>query len=214
MSVDDNNAEGEIKPKEAKDYKVKENWLFCIYNHAVILTLHVAFSVLRLVAVIFSFTLFVCYLFSSLFIQIQTRDIDGRATPFYNFTMDNGTPCDINNNKPRRVDILYICHPTSNNEVRVVFSSFIFTFALLILLCLIPYFHSLLELHCIFQLMCESPTSNIIFTYFLQVMSVKEVSTCEYEVIILTPHLCENPAFMYDFSLKFVHIFLIYFCLW
>jgi len=92
----DNNAEGEIKAKEAKDYK------------------------------------------------IQTRDIDGRATPFYNFTMDNGTPCDINNNKPRRVDILYICHPTSNNEV----------------------------------------------------MSVKEVSTCEYEVIILTPHLCENPAFM------------------
>ena len=49
--------------------------------------------------------------------QVQTRDIDGRATPYYNYTMDNGTPCDINSNKPRRVDILYICHPTSSNEV-------------------------------------------------------------------------------------------------
>lgn len=55
------------------------------------------------------------------FFKVQKRDIDGRETPYYNFTMENGTPCDINGNKPRSVHILYICHPTSNNEVSTMF---------------------------------------------------------------------------------------------
>ena len=39
-------------------------------------------------------------------------------------------------------------------------------------------------------------------------MSVKEISTCEYEVIILTPDLCENPAFMYDLLFVLTLLFL------
>ncbi|XP_065052144.1 endoplasmic reticulum lectin 1-like isoform X2 [Rhopilema esculentum] len=77
-------------------------------------------------------------------VKIPKKEIDGRLTPYFNFTMDNGTPCDIKHNKPRRVDILYICHATANNEV----------------------------------------------------FSVKETTTCEYEVIILTPELCHNPAYL------------------
>lgn len=77
-------------------------------------------------------------------VKVKTRLIDGRETPYYNVSMANGTPCDISNNKPRQVDIMYICHPTANNEV----------------------------------------------------ISVKEVTSCEYEVMVLTPELCRNPAYV------------------
>ena len=36
---------------------------------------------------------------------------------------------------------------------------------------------------------------HVFFSLF-KVFSVKETTTCEYEVIILTPELCHNPAYL------------------
>lgn len=73
---------------------------------------------------------------------VPTRRIEEKETPYYSVKMDNGSPCELNS-KPRKTTIIYICHPTSNNEI----------------------------------------------------LSVKEVTTCDYEVIVLTPTLCANPAY-------------------
>ncbi|XP_057304482.1 endoplasmic reticulum lectin 1-like isoform X1 [Hydractinia symbiolongicarpus] len=75
--------------------------------------------------------------------KVPLRKIDNKDTPYYSIEMGNGTPCDLNR-KPRKTTVLYICHPTSNNEI----------------------------------------------------MSIKEVTTCEYEAIVLTPVLCGNPAYI------------------
>lgn len=75
--------------------------------------------------------------------SVPFRKIDNKATPYYSVVMDNGSLCELNN-KPRKTTVLYICHPTSSNEI----------------------------------------------------MSIKEVTTCEYEVIVLTPTLCSNPAYL------------------
>lgn len=75
--------------------------------------------------------------------SVPFRKIDNKETPYYSVVMDNGSPCELSD-KPRKTTVLYICHPTSSNEI----------------------------------------------------MSVKEVTTCEYEIIVLTPTLCSNPAYM------------------
>ena len=33
--------------------------------------------------------------------------------------MGNGTPCDLSNNKPRSTTVIFVCHPSSRNEVSV-----------------------------------------------------------------------------------------------
>lgn len=73
---------------------------------------------------------------------VPTRKVDDKDTPYYSVEMGSGSPCELSS-KPRKTTVVYICHPTSNNEI----------------------------------------------------MSVKEVTTCEYEVIVLTPTLCANPAY-------------------
>jgi len=74
---------------------------------------------------------------------VEFRKLDNKETPYYSVVMDGGTECELNQ-KPRKTTVLYVCHPTSSNEI----------------------------------------------------MSVKEVTTCEYEIIVLTPTLCSNPAYI------------------
>ena len=74
---------------------------------------------------------------------VQFRKLDNKDTPYYSVVMGGGTECELNG-KPRQTTVLYVCHPTSSNEI----------------------------------------------------MSVKEVTTCEYEIIVLTPTLCANPAYI------------------
>lgn len=50
--------------------------------------------------------------------QVPTRKINGHIYPYYKVTMENGTPCDLLNNKPRLTSVLYMCAPRSSNEVR------------------------------------------------------------------------------------------------
>ncbi|XP_070577533.1 endoplasmic reticulum lectin 1-like isoform X2 [Ptychodera flava] len=75
--------------------------------------------------------------------EIPTKKIDGREVSYYEVVMDEGTPCDLNNDSPRKTRILYVCEPGSRGEIYIL----------------------------------------------------EEVSTCEYEVVVLTPNLCSNPAY-------------------
>lgn len=50
--------------------------------------------------------------------QVPTRKINGHIYPYYKVTMENGTPCDLLDNKPRLTSVLYMCAPRSSNEVR------------------------------------------------------------------------------------------------
>ncbi|XP_006825768.1 endoplasmic reticulum lectin 1-like [Saccoglossus kowalevskii] len=75
--------------------------------------------------------------------EIPTKKIDGHDLPYYEVEMDDGTLCDLANNTPRKSKILYICEPTSKQEI----------------------------------------------------YSFEEISTCEYELVVLTPNLCSNPSF-------------------
>lgn len=77
--------------------------------------------------------------------DVPTRKINGHIYPYYKVTMENGTPCDLLNNKPRLTSVLYMCAPRSSNEI----------------------------------------------------LSVKEVQTCQYEVEVFTPLICANPAYSY-----------------
>jgi len=70
---------------------------------------------------------------------VPKRKIEQHDTPYWTVTMDNGTPCDLNN-KPRSTTVIYVCHPGATN----------------------------------------------------QILSINEVTSCEYEVVALTPLLCEN----------------------
>ncbi|XP_028393086.1 endoplasmic reticulum lectin 1-like [Dendronephthya gigantea] len=71
------------------------------------------------------------------------RNLNGREVPYYEVTMDNGTPCELLQGKPRKSRILYMCKPDSNNEI----------------------------------------------------ISVKEVQSCEYQLEVLTPFLCASDMY-------------------
>ena len=69
------------------------------------------------------------------------------------------------NKQPRKVRVLYVCYPSGKNEVRVL-----------------P----------------VVPSCSLLFPHVpssLQVYSLKEVSTCEYEVVVLTAGLCSHPSY-------------------
>lgn len=75
--------------------------------------------------------------------QIPVKKIDNVNLPYYEITMDNGTSCDLNNNKPRMTKVVYVCYIHGKHEV----------------------------------------------------YSLKETSTCVYEIIILSPLLCVHPKY-------------------
>ncbi|XP_018563564.1 endoplasmic reticulum lectin 1 [Anoplophora glabripennis] len=76
-------------------------------------------------------------------IQVPVKKIDNVNLPYFEVTMDNGTSCDLNNNKPRMTKVLYVCYVHGKHEV----------------------------------------------------YSLKETSTCTYEIIILSPLLCAHPKY-------------------
>ncbi|KAG5894970.1 hypothetical protein JTB14_009704 [Gonioctena quinquepunctata] len=71
------------------------------------------------------------------------KKIDNVNLPYYEITMENGTLCELNNNKPRITNVLYVCYIHGKHEV----------------------------------------------------YSLKETSTCVYEIIILSPFLCTHPKY-------------------
>ncbi|KAJ8921460.1 hypothetical protein NQ315_003078 [Exocentrus adspersus] len=75
--------------------------------------------------------------------QIPVKKIDNANLPYFELIMDNGTACDLNNNKPRMTKVLYVCYVHGKHEV----------------------------------------------------YSLKETSTCVYEIIILSPLLCTHPKY-------------------
>ena len=75
--------------------------------------------------------------------QVATKKIDGVSLPYFEITMDNGTLCDLNQNKPRRSKVLYVCFAHGKHEI----------------------------------------------------YSLKETSTCNYEIVVLTPILCSHPKY-------------------
>nr|CAH7729504.1 unnamed protein product [Callosobruchus chinensis] len=75
--------------------------------------------------------------------NIPFKKIDNVYLPYYEITMENGTMCDLNNNKPRVTKILYVCYLQGKHEI----------------------------------------------------YSLKEISTCVYEIIILSPLLCTHPKY-------------------
>ncbi|XP_019865202.2 endoplasmic reticulum lectin 1 [Aethina tumida] len=75
--------------------------------------------------------------------QIPLKKIDNVNLPYLEVVMDNGTLCDLNENKPRLTKVLYVCYIHGKNEV----------------------------------------------------YSLKETSTCQYEIIILSPLLCIHPKY-------------------
>ncbi|CAH0553589.1 unnamed protein product [Brassicogethes aeneus] len=75
--------------------------------------------------------------------QIPLKKIDNINLPYLEVSMENGTLCDLNYNKPRSTKVLYVCYVHGKNEV----------------------------------------------------YSLKETSTCQYEIIILSPFLCSHPKY-------------------
>ncbi|CAH2004613.1 unnamed protein product [Acanthoscelides obtectus] len=75
--------------------------------------------------------------------KVPFKKIDNVYLPYYEVTMDNGTFCDLNNNKPRVTKVLYVCYLQGKHEI----------------------------------------------------YSLKEISTCVYEIIILSPLLCSHPKY-------------------
>ncbi|KAJ8934589.1 hypothetical protein NQ314_013265 [Rhamnusium bicolor] len=53
--------------------------------------------------------------------QIPVKKIDNANLPYYEITMENGTLCDLNNNKPRMTKVLYVCyvHGERNGEHKI-----------------------------------------------------------------------------------------------
>lgn len=74
---------------------------------------------------------------------IPHKKIDGVNLPYFEISMDNGTFCDLNQNKPRETKVLYVCYVHGKHEV----------------------------------------------------YSLKETSTCQYEIIVLSPLLCAHPKY-------------------
>ncbi|KAJ8977664.1 hypothetical protein NQ317_002467 [Molorchus minor] len=75
--------------------------------------------------------------------EIPVKKIDNVNLPYYEVMMENGTNCDLNNNKPRVTRVLYVCYIHGKHEV----------------------------------------------------YSLKETSTCVYEIVILSPLLCAHPRY-------------------
>ena len=49
--------------------------------------------------------------------QPPKRNLNGREVPYYEVVMDNGTPCELLQGKPRQSRVIYMCKPDSHNEV-------------------------------------------------------------------------------------------------
>ncbi|KAJ8960509.1 hypothetical protein NQ318_013793 [Aromia moschata] len=49
--------------------------------------------------------------------EIPMKKIDNMNLPYYEVTMENGTLCDLNNNKPRMTKVLYMCYIHGKHEV-------------------------------------------------------------------------------------------------
>lgn len=75
--------------------------------------------------------------------QIPVKKIDNINLPYLEILMDNGTLCELNQNKPRQTRVLYVCYVHGKHEV----------------------------------------------------YSLKETSTCQYEIVILSPFLCSHPKY-------------------
>lgn len=75
--------------------------------------------------------------------NIPFKKIDGVNLPYYELLMDNGTLCELNQNKPRQTRVLYVCYVHGKHEI----------------------------------------------------LSLKETSTCQYEIVILSPLLCKHPKY-------------------
>lgn len=75
--------------------------------------------------------------------QIPVKKIDNINLPYLEILMDNGTLCELNQNKPRQTRVLYVCYVHGKHEV----------------------------------------------------YSLKETSTCQYEIVILSPFLCVHPKY-------------------
>ena len=71
------------------------------------------------------------------------RHLNGREVPYYEVIMDNGTPCELLQGKPRESRIIYMCKPDSHNEI----------------------------------------------------ISVKEIESCVYQLEVFTPLLCASDIF-------------------
>lgn len=76
-------------------------------------------------------------------IQIPVKKIENVNLPYIEIYMGNGTICDLNNNKPREIRVLYVCYAHGKHDI----------------------------------------------------YSLKETSTCQYEIIILSPLLCSHPKY-------------------
>ena len=50
--------------------------------------------------------------------------MNGREVPYYEVIMDDGTPCELLDGKPRKTHIIYMCKPESHNEVTHIYRSF------------------------------------------------------------------------------------------
>lgn len=75
--------------------------------------------------------------------KLKYKKIDGLSLPYVELELTDGTVCELNNNEPRRIKVLYVCYAQGKNDV----------------------------------------------------YSLNEVSSCQYEMIILTPILCAHPDF-------------------
>ncbi|XP_046860059.1 endoplasmic reticulum lectin 1-like [Xenia sp. Carnegie-2017] len=45
------------------------------------------------------------------------RNLNGREVPYYEVVMENGTPCELLNGKPRKTHVIYMCRQDSHNEI-------------------------------------------------------------------------------------------------
>ncbi|XP_022904444.1 endoplasmic reticulum lectin 1 [Onthophagus taurus] len=76
-------------------------------------------------------------------ISPPTKKVDGINLPYYAVNMENGTLCELNNNKPRETKVMYVCYVHGKHEI----------------------------------------------------YSLKETSTCQYEIVVLSPLLCLHPKY-------------------
>ncbi|XP_060526607.1 endoplasmic reticulum lectin 1 [Cylas formicarius] len=49
--------------------------------------------------------------------KVPTKKIDNVNLPYFEITMENGTACDLNQNKPRVTKVLYVCHVHGKHEI-------------------------------------------------------------------------------------------------
>ncbi|PFX14588.1 Endoplasmic reticulum lectin 1 [Stylophora pistillata] len=150
--------------------------------------------------------------------EVPTRKINGQVFPYYKVVMDNGTACDLLGNKPRTTNVIYMCAPRSSNELDTYW-----TYEL----ChgrhvkqfhelkagvqvptrkingqVFPYYKVVMDNGTACDLLGNKPrTTNVIYMCAPrssnEIISVKEIHTCHYEVEVLTPLICANPAYSY-----------------